>query len=246
MKSVSLETKLPKEDVCFYDAEEAPFRIYGLLKDAGRFRRLPLSLAEKLNRHAGLLHACTAGGKVRFRTDSPYIAIHADMVMYGLENFSVASSITAVAAFDMYTVEEGEFHHAGWFVPSRDPRRGYEALIELETTAEEYVVAPALDGGDTKRIEGEGAKMREIVINFPMWSEVKKLYIGVSKDARIEAGGDFVNEKPVVFYGSSITQGGSAPRPGLTYEEFLSRRFHMNYLNLGFSEGALGEEEIAE
>ena len=116
MKTVSLETKLPKEDICFYDAEEAPFRIYGLMRDEGRFRRLPLSVAEKLNRHAKLLHACTAGGKVRFRTDSPYVAIHADMLVYGLDCFSVASSLTSIAAFDIYTVEEGEHRHAGWFV----------------------------------------------------------------------------------------------------------------------------------
>ena len=53
-------------------------------------------------------------------------------------------------------------------------------------------------------------------------------------------------EKPVVYYGSSITQGGCASRPGSAYESILSRRFSCDHINLGFSGNAKGEKEMAE
>ena len=51
--------------------------------------------------------------------------------------------------------------------------------------------------------------------------------------------------KPVVFYGSSITQGGCASRPGNAYPALLSRRLSMEYVNLGFSGNARGEGSMA-
>ena len=53
-------------------------------------------------------------------------------------------------------------------------------------------------------------------------------------------------KKPVVYYGSSITQGGCASKPGSSYESILSRRFDCDYINLGFSGTAKGEDEIVD
>jgi lysophospholipase L1-like esterase len=50
----------------------------------------------------------------------------------------------------------------------------------------------------------------------------------------------------VVYYGSSITQGGCASRPGKTYQDIICRRFDYNYINLGFSGSAKGEDAICE
>ncbi len=49
-----------------------------------------------------------------------------------------------------------------------------------------------------------------------------------------------------MFYGSSITQGACASRPGNCYENLISKRLNMDYINLGFSGCAKGEKEIAE
>ena len=49
-----------------------------------------------------------------------------------------------------------------------------------------------------------------------------------------------------MYYGSSITQGGCASRPGNSYESIVSRRLDADYINLGFSGNAKGEPEIAE
>ena len=47
-------------------------------------------------------------------------------------------------------------------------------------------------------------------------------------------------------YGSSITQGGCASRPGMAYQNIISRHFDCDHINLGFSGSAKGEEANAE
>jgi len=52
--------------------------------------------------------------------------------------------------------------------------------------------------------------------------------------------------KPVVYYGSSITQGGCAENPGLSYQSIVSRRLNLDHVNLGFSGNGMGEPAIAQ
>ena len=51
---------------------------------------------------------------------------------------------------------------------------------------------------------------------------------------------------PVVVYGTSITQGANASRPGMAYTNILSRRLNVEFVNLGFSGSGRGEPEVAE
>jgi hypothetical protein len=75
-----------------------------------------------------------------------------------------------------------------------------------------------------------------------LYSDVSEFFVGVSKDSLLAEPKPYKYEKPIVFYGSSITQGGCASRPGMAYESIVSRRFDADYLNLGFSGSAKGEE----
>jgi lysophospholipase L1-like esterase len=70
--------------------------------------------------------------------------------------------------------------------------------------------------------------------------------IGIDDDSIIEAPTPYINKKPVVFYGSSITEGGCASRVGNAYNAALSRQLNMDYINFGFSGSAKGEPEMAE
>ena len=92
----------------------------------------------------------------------------------------------------------------------------------------------------------QGSGMREYTVNFPTYSGVNDLYIGLDEKAAVEAPMPYTMEKPVVFYGSSITQGGCSSRPGTTYQGFVSRRFDFDYINLGFSGSARGEQTMAD
>jgi len=53
-------------------------------------------------------------------------------------------------------------------------------------------------------------------------------------------------EKPIVFYGSSITQGGCASKAGSVYTTVLCRRLDAAQVNLGFSGNAKGEQPLNE
>lgn len=91
----------------------------------------------------------------------------------------------------------------------------------------------------------DGEKIESYTLNFPYAAKFTSFQLGLDDDAVLLPGEAYVNEKPVVFYGSSITHGAWASRPGLTYEAMISQKYNLNYTNLGFSGAARGEPEIA-
>jgi len=225
MKSISyldenfkIKTNIDRENLKFYDAESEPFRIYGLLRDKEGFCRVPEEVAEKIS-PAVLYHgANTAGGRVRFRTNSPYVAISVKMGDIGrMSHFPLTGS----AGFDLYTEEGNGSLYRGTFVPPYDMKDGYESIIDFS------------DGEE-----------RVITIHFPLYSDVDKLYIGLDGDSILKPAPSYRYEKPIVFYGNSITQGGCASRPGNSYESIISRRLNVDYINLGFSGGGKAEDSM--
>lgn len=214
-----LTTELDVSDIRFYNVNQAPFVIYGVFYDSGKFRRIPEDVARSVSEGVYSLHANTAGGRVRFRTDSSYIAIHAKMPSIGkMPHFA----LTCSAGFDLYVYENMETYKAS-FIPEFTIEDGFGRVVCFESS-----------------------QMREITINFPLYSEVSELYIGLREDATVCPPNPYKIEKPIVYYGSSITQGGCASRPGNSYESIISRRFNADYINLGFSGNAKAEPEMTE
>ena len=214
-KNFALPTKIQREGLVFHDAESAPFRIYGVYRDGEKFRRLPEAVAQATNEGVWRLHANTAGGRVRFVTDSPFIAISAEMGSVGkMPHFAFTGSI----GFDLYS---GKRYFRS-FIPPVDVADHFEDIRDVDGT------------------------LREYTINFPLYSEVKKLYIGLQEGCRLETAPEYAITDPVVYYGSSITQGGCASRPGCAYQSIITRALDCDHINLGFSGNAKGEEAIAE
>jgi hypothetical protein len=88
----------------------------------------------------------------------------------------------------------------------------------------------------------------EYMLYLPLYDGLVNLEIGVSPTASI--GNPKVDspqkEKPVVFYGTSITQGGCVTRPGMSYPNLLSRMLDRQIINLGFSGNGKLDLEVAE
>ena len=211
-----VETQIEKTDIRFYNVLEEPFQVYGVFYQDGKFRRLPESVAQTVSPSVLRLHSHTAGGRIRFRTNSPYVAISAKMPTVGkMPHFALTGSV----GFDLYEDQR----HRKCLAPPFAVKDGYEGVIEL---------------GD--------AQMRDITIFMPTYSEVAQLYIGLRDQAVLEPPKPYTHETPIVYYGSSITQGGCASRPGMAYESIVSRRLDTDYINLGFSGSAKGEPEIAQ
>ncbi|MBQ3055761.1 MAG: hypothetical protein IJC88_06615 [Oscillospiraceae bacterium] len=210
-----VKTKVKQEGLVFRNCLEIPFSIHGLMREGDRFCRLPFETAKNISLPVSWLYANTAGGRVRFRTDSPYVAIHAEFGTLGrFPHFAFSGS----AGFDLYA----DGCYQGTFMPPIDLEGGYESIVNL-------------DGG-----------MHEITVNFPLYSEVKELFIGLDENASLFSPKEYAVKDPVVYYGSSITQGGCASKPGSTYQSILSNRLDCDYMNFGFSGNAKGEPAMAE
>ncbi len=89
-------------------------------------------------------------------------------------------------------------------------------------------------------------RMREITIHMPLYKSVEIHEIGLEEGSVIEPPAPFALKKPVVYYGTSITQGGCASTPGTTYQDFISRWLNIDFINLGFSGNGKGEPELAD
>ncbi|MBI3876672.1 MAG: SGNH/GDSL hydrolase family protein [Verrucomicrobia bacterium] len=93
---------------------------------------------------------------------------------------------------------------------------------------------------------GRERVMRDITFYLPLYKAVTVTEIVLEKGAKIEAPSAFAVAKPVVHYGSSITQGGCASNPGNSCQAFVSRWLNVDFVNLGFSGNGLGEPAVAE
>ncbi|MEA3400983.1 MAG: SGNH/GDSL hydrolase family protein [Armatimonadota bacterium] len=109
-------------------------------------------------------------------------------------------------------------------------------------------VFPPGDDHDLEEVvfEDHPPQRREICLYLGLYGPVEVQAIGLSGGAAIEPPAPFALERPVVYYGSSITQGGCASHAGMSYQAIVSRRLNLDFVNLGFSGNGRGEPELAE
>ncbi len=182
------------------------------------YRRLPLRPDGKLSRGVELLAWNTAGGQVAFRSDTGRIVLKVKMRS---NNVMYHMAQTGTAGFDLYAGPPG--------------RQRFFGVTRFPAGAKEYTA---------RLFQGE-RRMRDFTINFPLYAGVDQVFIGVDADAEVEAPPAWEDDRPIVIYGTSITQGGCASRPGMAYTNLLSRRLNRPVVNLGFSGNGKGEPEVA-
>lgn len=222
------------EGLAVYDARKNPFRIYGLYhpEEEGVFRRMPAKIAEAVSPRVGFLHTNPAGARIRFVTDSTVLAvgaIHAPTVFPSPRTAALCFANSFF--FDLYA--DGRHQHVLW----------HEGAVSDEMSV--HLEIP--DGKYESVARFSEKKEREITLCFPSFVNIEAVYIGLEKGAVVKESASYVNEgSPVVFYGSSITQGACASRSGNLYQNILSRRFGFDYINLGFASGCKAEEEMID
>ncbi len=207
----------------WYDIrKEEAFDIYGLYKPRSEkeFKRMPTEVAEKVNEGVLQFHGLTAGGRVRFGTDSSVIAVLAETD----PNLPFGNmSPIATAAFDLYrTDKSGQLSYRGTFAPPYSITDSYSAYVGGLEYSTDYL------------------------IHFPTYQHIKSLYIGIERGKSLFKSRSYRSLAPIVFLGSSITQGGCASRAGNGFVNVISRTLDMDIVNLGFSGSCRGEPEMAE
>ena len=218
-KNLAVNTTIDKPDIVWMDSSLPPFKVYGAVT-SNPYTRMPLDIAKSVNDGVYSLSKNTAGIRLKFRTNSSYVAIHCERNNgYKMPHMTDACQ----SGFDLYKISKNnEQYFIGMFMPPVDCGKGYDSVINLS------------------------GEMTDYVINFPLYADVDKLYIGVKEGCNFEEPCEYSNDKPVVFYGSSITQGGCASRPGNCYQNFLSRSLNMDYVNLGFSGCGKAEDAMLD
>lgn len=215
--------KLSLEKLKWINIDDEKIQIYGTPHKQKKFTRLDDQVINVFTRDIQLLQTMTSGIRIRFKTMSQYVAINA--VLTSNESMPHMAD-TGISGFDLYC-KEGEkvpvFRHM--FKP------------DLGNHPTQAVVKGECFLGESKE--------REIILNFPTYNGVKSLEIGIDLEASVEKSTPYHLETPILFYGSSITQGGCASRPGNSYPMIISRWMDTDIINLGFSGNAKGEPEMA-
>lgn len=212
--------KNKETDTEYYDIKKAPFKIYGLYNPQESFHRMPDDIAK----NAGGVYphsANSSGGRIRFVTDSPYIAIKVKHGPYnnGSPHLSRLSSL----GVDLYVNKDGKETYFASYYPPIDKEEECEGIKYFKNAEE-----------------------REITVYMPTGTTVSEFEIGLKKGSTLSEHKEYKHKTPVVFYGSSITNGYAASRPGNMYEAFISRKLDCDFINLGFSGAAKGEPVLAE
>ena len=216
-------TKIDCSDIKFYDPRKGGFSVEGLywFDSEKCYRRFPAAAEGKVTPSVWTLSCCTAGGQIRFATDSRRIVI-------SVKNTDAKVNVTmaeiARSGCDLYCGTPGvdeEFWNTAWPVPG-----------ELVYTYEIFNVPEK--------------QVRNFRINLPLYNGVDEVFIGLEKDSKILPPVPLKSHQPIVVYGTSITQGGCASRPGSAFTNILSRALEMEFLNFGFSGNGQNHPEVAE
>ncbi len=216
------QQKTQDEPVRFYEADEPPFDLYGVFYDglSARFLRMPEKTAAAVGEGVRILNACTAGGRVRFFTDSRTFTLKAEWNVFGrMPHMPLSGS----SGFVLLQKEERKEKFIVTLMPEWYDETGFERTIALP-----------------------GRGMREYILYFPLYNEVSRLRLGFDPQATVAGGKSYAPLAPVVYYGSSITQGGCASRADNCYQALIAKELNVDFVNLGFSGNARAEEAMIE
>lgn len=219
-KDMGIKT-VQENSVIWYDPRDSPFKLSGFawFDQERRYRRLPQQPTLGIPDPVDILANCTAGGQIRFQTDATKLAIKVKLI--GKANMSHMPA-TGQCGFDCYIGEASQQQFCN--------------VTRYDHTHEDYEITI---------FERQDNNFIEITLNFPLYQGVEKIEIGINNNAQVGAPPDYDSDKKVIFYGTSITQGGCASRPGMAYTNILSRRINMEFINLGFSGNGKGEPNMA-
>ncbi|HUM65453.1 MAG TPA: SGNH/GDSL hydrolase family protein [Chitinophagaceae bacterium] len=207
--SLMTNAKAQKEpSYVFVDASELSVSGRAAAIPQKAFHRVESKYLLDLPARVAELATNSAGIYVSFKTDSKNISLK-----WRLEKYNTRWNMTplAINGLDLYAWNGKKWQ---FMAPAR-----------ASSATNEAVLINDLDGN-----------MRHYRLYLPLYAELKTLEIGVDSLSIIDAPDQtFLPSKKVVIYGSSITQGASASRPGMAYPSILSRQLNIETFNMGFS-----------
>jgi len=220
---VSGPTPAPRHDaktVHWYDARALTIEGKGWRDTKAFYDRLPAKAEGVVRPAVWSLSHHSAGVSVRFRTDAPSIDVRWQLTSGRLAMPHMAA--TGVSGVDLYVRTDRGWH---WLATGKPRKQVNTAHL----------------------IANLPVKVRDYWLYLPLYNGVARVEIGVPAASTIEESPprNAAHQKPLVFWGTSITQGGCASRPGMVHTAILGRRLDRPVINLGFSGNGRMEPEVA-
>ncbi len=217
--SYARDSNIPTDSTKYYGKES--FLIEGTTipesEKESPYDRLPASYKDKVREPVWNLSKNSAGISIRFISDSPFITVRWHL----LNDYTMSHMAeTGIKGIDLYCKVNGTWQYVNTGRP-----KGKDNEVRLVNTL--------------------SRDRREYKLYLPLYDGTTKVEVGVDPTS---AFGKPLPEKklPIVFYGTSITQGGCASRPGMVYTSIISRRLGVDCINLGFSGNGKMEAPIVE
>lgn len=214
------KTEKQESAIAWRDIRELAIEGQGWKETKAPFDRLPAKAEGKVRAAVWGLSRDSAGLCVRFTSDSP--AIHCRWTVLKSNLALPHMPATGVSGVDLYVNTDRGWH---WLSTGRPTQPTNAAAL----------------------VSGLSKQRREYLLYLPLYNGVSSVEIGVAKDASLAPlPRDEKRNKPIVFWGTSITQGGCASRPGMVHTAILGRKLNVPVINLGFSGNGKMEPEVAE
>ena len=220
----TLSTALSSAQTRWHNPETDGAKLHGqLMQDgirANYYHRLPDSVESNVREIVWNLSRNAAGLTLKFRTNSKKI-----VVKYTLSEAHSMQHMPATgkSGLDLYATNI-----------NGDNREWCAANQHFGDTVT-YSYSPLYyDGSDF-----------EYELELPPYNTVTSLKIGVDTISNFR----FLNpdkELPIIAYGTSITQGACASRPGMIWPSIVRRELELPLVNLGFSGNGLLEKGILD
>ena len=156
-QNLRVETNIQRDNLVWLNVREAPFAIHGLYHptEPGAFHRMDPAVADAANEGVSGLNWHTGGGRIRFATDSPYIALQAVQPAS-----ATMSHITKLgqSGFDLYTQKDGRYSYVASLIPPYGQLPGFSSIADFGH-----------------------AEMRDYTIHMPLYDGVNDRYIGLAR-----------------------------------------------------------------
>lgn len=207
--------------VLWYDAARLTIEGKGWTDTDRFYDRLPARAKGLVPDPVWSLSRHSPGLCVRFVTDSPTISARWKVLKQELAMPHMPA--TGVSGLDLYVNDDGVWR---WIANGRPQGQNSEAQLAGEIP--------------------EGS--HEYLIYLPLYNGTESIEIGIDPAATIATAPErpLGKDKPILFYGTSITHGGCASRPGMAYPAILGRRLGYPAINLGFSGNGKMEPELGD
>jgi len=215
---IGWKTKSPatNTNVAYYSAFD--MHVEGRYHHEQSFKRLPVKFKNQVREQVWYWSKNSAGILIKFRTNSTSIWARWEILQEAVLN---NMNRIGMGGLDLYCYQDGSWQYVN-------------SAIGSQKVNERLLISNMTPG------------YKDFMLYFPIYDEVVKMEIGIEDSSEILAPSKelIATGDPILFYGTSITQGEGASRPGMTYTSIISRDLNVECINFGFSGNGMFEESV--